>query len=108
MRLWGLRNCDSCRAALQALQAAGHEVAFTDVRADGVTAEELARFHTAFGATLLNRRSTTWRGLSEADRASDPLALLAAHPALMKRPVIETGGRLYLGWGKDVRDAILG
>ncbi len=43
-----------------------------------------------------------------AERAGDPLALIAAHPALMKRPLIEAGGSLYLGWGKDVQDALLG
>ncbi len=108
MHLYGLKTCDSCRAALKALRATGRQVGFTDLRAEGISAEDLARFHAAFGAALINRRSTTWRGLSESERASDPLHLLAAHPTLMKRPVIEVDGTLYLGWGPDQRAALLG
>ncbi len=98
MRFWGLKNCDSCKKAQKALMAAGYEVDMTDVRADGVAAEDLARFHAAFDEALVNKRSTTWRGLSDAERAGDPLALLAEYPTLMKRPVVEDGDRLTLGW----------
>jgi len=55
---------------------------------------------------LLNTRSTTWRGLDEAERAKDPLSLLAAHPTLMKRPLIDRNGELFLGWTKDVQAAL--
>lgn len=106
MTLYGLKNCDTCRKALTALRAAGHSVTFVDVRADGVPAETLSRFLDAFGEALINRRSTTWRGLSEAERADDPATLLAAHPTLMKRPVIETDTGLTLGWTKDVQSAL--
>ncbi len=103
MRFWGLKTCDTCRKALRALEAAGYQVEQVDVRADGVAQADLERFLAAFGAALVNRRSTTWRGLSEEERASDPLTLLAAHPTLMKRPVIEEGARLTLGWSKDTQ-----
>jgi len=72
------------------------------VRSDGVPGPVFERFYTTFGDALLNSRSTTWRGLSEDERARPVLELIAAHPALMKRPVIEDGARLTLGWGKDV------
>lgn len=108
MRLYGLKTCDTCRAARKALAAAGHDPDYVDVRADGVPEADLKRFLEAFGEALINKRSTTWRGLSEAERAGDPLALLSAHPTLMKRPVIEAGGRLYLGWGQDVQASLLG
>lgn len=98
MRFWGLKNCDTCKKAQKVLNAAGFAPEVTDVRADGVAAEDLARFHAAFGEALVNKRSTTWRGLSEGERAGDPLPLLAAHPTLMKRPVVEDGDRLTLGW----------
>ncbi|WP_420556298.1 arsenate reductase family protein [Roseovarius sp.] len=102
MILYGLKTCDTCRKALKSLENAG----FRDVRADGVPANVLRAAHGKFGAALLNTRSTTWRGLSEAERAGDPLDLLAAHPTLMKRPLIDDGGTLYLGWGKDVQAAL--
>lgn len=107
MVIYGLNACDTCRAARRALEAAGHAVAFRDVRDAPLDAETRARFLDAFGEALVNRRSTTWRGLSEAERAAAPEALLAAHPTLMKRPVIEAGGRLYLGWDASVREALL-
>jgi len=106
MRLYGLKNCDTCRKAAKALAVAGHEVTMVDVRATPLHAATRARFLAAFGDALINRASTTWRGLSDADRAAAPDALLAAHPALMKRPVIDTGAQLYLGWGKDVAGAL--
>ena len=98
MIVYGLKNCDTCRKAVKALAAAGHEVTLRDIRAEPLTGAERARFLAAFGEALVNRRSTTWRGLDEAARAAPPEALLAAHPALMKRPVIETAEGLHLGW----------
>ncbi len=106
--LYGLSNCDSCRAAKKALEAAGKEVAFRDVRGDPLDQATLARFHVSFGESLVNRRSTTWRGLSEDERAGDPIALLLAHPTLMKRPVIEAGEALTLGWDAAARAVHLG
>jgi arsenate reductase-like glutaredoxin family protein len=107
MILYGLKTCDTCRKALKALEAAGHAPRFRDVRAEPLSADEIARLHAAFGEAVVNRASTTWRGLSEAERARPAEELLAAHPALMKRPVIEDGGRLYLGWGIEVQAALL-
>ncbi|SFO83646.1 arsenate reductase family protein [Tranquillimonas alkanivorans] len=103
-----LKTCDTCRKALTDLRASGHDPHVVDVRADGVARADLERFHAAFGDRLVNRRSTTWRGLSEEERAGDPLELLAAHPTLMKRPVIETDGTLHLGWDAKTKAAVLG
>lgn len=103
MKLYGLKTCDTCRKALKALDG----VEFHDLRAQPLP-QALARAALEqFGADLLNRRSTTWRHLSEAGRARDPLDLLRDHPALMKRPLIDDAGTLYLGWGKDTQAALL-
>jgi arsenate reductase-like glutaredoxin family protein len=103
MRIWGLKACDTCRRAVKELTAAGHAPEYVDVRADGVEHADLERFFAEFGDALVNRRSTTWRGLSEAERAAPPVELLSAHPTLMKRPVVEAGGVMTLGWGPDER-----
>lgn len=104
MKLYGLKTCDTCRKAVKALKAAGHEVDLTDIRAEPLDTAAVARFLSAFGDDLVNRRSTTWRGLSEAERDRPAAALLADHPALMKRPVIEDAdGGLHLGWAKPVQ-----
>ncbi len=102
MKIYGLKNCDTSRRALKALKAAGHEAELIDVRDGGIKPEELERLFMVFGQDLVNRRSTTWRKLSEQEREGNPVALMLAHPALMKRPVIlEEGGLLTLGWGKE-------
>lgn len=107
MQIYGLKNCDTCRAAAKELRAAGHEVTFVDVRETPLDPGLRAAFLEAFGEALVNRRSTTWRGLSEADRAAGPEALLAAHPALMKRPVIMRDGVPHLGWSAATKAALL-
>lgn len=102
MILYGLKNCDTCRKALKASPSA----TLVDVRVDGVPDDVLAAAHAQFGAALLNTRSTTWRGLDEGERGQPPLDLIAKHPALMKRPLIDADGTLYLGWTKDVQLAL--
>jgi arsenate reductase (glutaredoxin) len=94
IEIYGLKNCDTCRKTLKALPNAE----LWDVRADGVPADLMAQAFAQFGEKLLNTRSTTWRGLDEAERAKPPLELIAAHPALMKRPLIKAGETLFLGW----------
>lgn len=103
MRVYGIKTCDTCRKAVRALDAE-----LRDIRADPLSEAERARFLSAFGDALVNTRSTTWRGLSEAERQEAPEVLLAAHPTLMKRPVIEDPeGALYLGWGAEVKARLL-
>jgi arsenate reductase len=103
MRLFGLKNCDTCRKALKSLP----DARFIDVRSDGVPEELLVSALDQFGDALLNTRSTTWRGLDQNERAAPPLDLLKKHPTLMKRPLIESqDGQLFLGWTAEVRSAL--
>lgn len=104
MVLYGLKTCDTCRKALKELE----NVSFRDVRTEGVPPEMIARALEEFGEKLLNRRSTTWRDLSEDERAKAPEVLLSEYPALMKRPLIAANGQLYLGWDSGVQQALLG
>lgn len=108
MKVYGIKSCDTVRKAMTALAAAGHAPELVDIRADGVEVAVLERFFETFGAALVNTRSTTWRGLAEAEREEDPIRLISAHPALMKRPVIEEAGELTLGWDKAVQAKWLG
>lgn len=102
MIVYGIKTCDTCRKAVKALGAE-----MRDIRANPLSQSERARFFEAFGSDLLNTRSTTWRSLSDEERARDPDALLEDHPTLMKRPVIDQEGQLYLGWGAATKDALL-
>lgn len=108
--LYGLKNCDTCKKAMKALDAGGVDYAFIDIRAEADLKALVPRWIDAVGAgPLVNTRSTTWRGLSETDRAraeTGPAGLLADHPTLVKRPVIETGDKVFVGWTKHAQAAL--
>ena len=107
MKLYGLKNCDSCKKALKALQSAGQSVEFIDLRAMPVAAEQLQKWLDGHGdAVLVNRKSTTWRGLDEQARHQPALALLRVNPTLIKRPVIENGDNSFVGWTAEVQMAL--
>ena len=90
------------------LRESGRNVAFRDVREDPLTPETIERFLANFGQRLINDRSTTWRNLTEEEKNQPPIDLLISHPTLMKRPVIEDGDDLTLGWDKTVQAHYLG
>lgn len=109
--LYGLRNCDTCKKALAALDAAGRAVTFVDIRTEADLAAKVPAWLAAKGLqTLVNKRSTTWRALDDVDRerveAGEAAALLIANPTLIKRPVIEAGQEVFVGWSKDVGAAL--
>ena len=106
MKLYGIKACDTCRKALKMLEGAGKSVTFVDIRETPLSADQLTHMYETIGDQLINTRSTTWRGLDEGEREKPAVDLLVAHPTLMKRPVIEAD-QLYLGWKKDVQDALL-
>ena len=106
MKLYGLKNCDSCKKALSQLRAAGRDIEFFDIRTDPLDQSQIADLLTRHGDQLvLNRKSTTWRNLAAADRLLSPKTLLALHPTLIKRPVIFHNDTSYVGWGQDVQAA---
>ena len=109
LTVYHLKACDTCRKAIKALEAAGHGLALIDVRADGVPTQELEKFVKKFGwETAVNRRSTTWRGLSDGDKTGldndKAVQLLSQHPTLMKRPIIEGPEQVTIGWTKDAQE----
>ncbi len=108
LTLFGLKNCDTCEKALKALEAAGKTAQFVDIRTEADLASKVPVWLAAAGPdALINTRSTTWRGLSEAERRTTPEPLLTANPTLIKRPVVETGDTVHVGWTKSVQDALL-
>jgi len=108
LTVYHLKTCDTCRKAIKALKAAGHKLTLIDVRADGVSKETLEEIIAAVGfEVLLNTRSTTWRGLDDTDKADvdapKAISLVAAHPTLIKRPVIMDGDKITVGWKADAQ-----
>lgn len=104
--LYGIPGCDTVRRARKALDASGASYRCVDFRKEGVAQECLRRWVDAVGwEALVNRRGTTWRRLPQDQREGldreQAIALMLEHPALIKRPVIEQGTTVRVGWGTD-------
>lgn len=107
-RLYGIKNCDKIKKAKGWLEAHQVEYHFHDYRQDGLPSEVADWLARLGWQQLINRRSTSWRQLSEAERdcfsaadPSDALALLEATPTLIKRPLLVTGKQILVGFDND-------
>jgi arsenate reductase len=105
--LYGIKNCDTMKKARIWLDA--HKVAygFHDYKASGIDKATLEGWARKVGwETLLNRAGTTFRKLPDADRdgltAKKAVALMLAQPSMIKRPVLEQGGELTVGFKPEV------
>ena len=101
--IYGIRNCDTMKKARAWLDAHGVAYAFHDYKVDGIDAGRLASWAAEVGwETLLNRAGTTFRKLPEAEKEglteTTALALMRAQPSMIRRPVLETGGRILVGF----------
>jgi len=101
--VYGIPTCDTCKKALKALQAAGHEAVLHDIRKDPLSSAEIEEFVREFDDAIINRSSVTWRNASDFLRASEPEAQIKEQPTLMKRPVIRGPEGLTLGWDAQVQ-----
>jgi arsenate reductase len=107
VKLYGLKSCDSCKRALKALKSSGQSVEFVDLRVTPVAVEKLQKWLDEHGdAVLVNRKSTTWRGLDDQARQQSVLVLLMANPTLIKRPLVESGDNSFVGWTIEVQTAL--
>ena len=112
LRLYGIRNCDTMKKAIAWLDEHGIAYQFIDYKKDGVVAERLPHWIKQAGCDrLLNRRGLMWKKLSEAERenvdAAKAAQLMVACPTLIKRPVLETGDELLVGFDADTYEHAL-
>jgi arsenate reductase len=110
--LYGIRNCDTVKKARAWLDAAGVGYTFHDHKAAGVDAARLEGWVERLGwETLLNRAGTTFRKLPDADKAGleagKAVALMLAQPSMIKRPVVEHGDALLVGFKPEAWAAAL-
>ena len=101
--LYGLQRCGSCLEARAWLDTHGIEYRFHDFRRDGLARDKLAGWVKSVGwETLLNKRGTTWRNLPDRQRgklnARSAQSLMLEHTSLIKRPVLEIGAGLVVGY----------
>ena len=114
IHLYGIPNCDTVKKARVWLDAQGQEYTFHDYKKGGADPAKVAAWIAAAGLdVVVNRKGTTFRALSDADkaRAADAAtapALLAANPSVIKRPIAEHAGGLLIGFKADEWAAALG
>ena len=102
LTVYGIKQCDTCRKALKWLTSEGIDHQFHDLRVDGLQADLLHNWmDSPQTRKLVNRRSTTWRQLTDAQRKFEGQALLdllLQHPTLIKRPVFVQDSFLVIGF----------
>lgn len=108
--LYGIPNCDTVKKARVWLDQHGVAFAFHDYKKAGIDRPRLEAWVARHGwETVLNRAGTTFRKLPEADKAdldSDrAIALMLAHPSMIKRPVLDLGDRTLVGFKPEIYEA---
>lgn len=105
--LFGIPNCDTVKKARTWLESNGVDYTFHDFKKQGVDEKMLRAWlkHVPL-ATLLNKKGTTYRALSDADKAraedeAGAVALMQASPSLIKRPVLDRDGKVSVGFSAD-------
>ncbi len=110
--LYGIKNCDSVKKARQWLDENTIEYQFHDFRVHGLKPEQLQMFIDRSGwESLLNKRSTSWRQVDEAQKidlnAEKAAALMLANLTLIKRPVLVADEQLFIGFNPETYQTLL-
>lgn len=105
--LYGIKNCDTMKKARVWLDDHGIAYDFHDYKVAGIERARLERWSKELGwETLLNRAGTTFRKLPDADKNGlnerKAIALMLAQPSMIKRPVLDLGSRLLVGFKPDL------
>jgi arsenate reductase (glutaredoxin) len=105
--IYGIKNCDTMKKARAWLDSHGVAYGFHDYKTEGIAREKLKRWSEELGwETLLNRVGTTFRKLPDSDKESlderKALALMLAQPSMIKRPVLDLGGKLLVGFKPEI------
>ncbi|WP_026973081.1 ArsC family reductase [Aliagarivorans marinus] len=104
--VFGISNCDTIRKARRWLSDNGIDYSFHDYRKDGLEQAQLTQWCETLGwEALLNKRGTTFRQLSDEQKAgldqAKAIALMLEHPAMIKRPLLVAGEQQLLGFKAD-------
>ncbi len=105
-KIYGIKHCDTMKKAFAWLEANGIAYEFVDYKKAGVAASQLPDWNERAGwKLLLNTRGLMWKKLSDAERAdvdeAKALTLMTNYPALIKRPVLDTGAKLIVGFDPE-------
>jgi len=113
VKIHGIKNCDMMKKAFDWLNGHGIAHDFHDYKKLGANEADLVRWSDAAGwEKLLNRAGTTFRKLPEADQQDltrdKAIALMVANPSMIKRPVLETGSTIEIGFKPERYAALFG
>lgn len=113
LQFYGIPNCDTVKKARVWLDGQGRSYTFHDYKKEGADAGKLAAWSDAVGwEVLLNKRGTTFRKLSDADKSdidqAKAISLMVQHPSLIKRPVVEHADGVLVGFRQDEWESALG
>ena len=105
--IYGIKNCDTMKKARSWLDSHGKAYSFHDYKAEGIDKPTLQRWAKAVGwETLLNRAGTTFRKLDDAAKEglteTKAIALMLEQPSMIKRPVLDLGGKLLVGFKPEI------
>ncbi len=105
-RIFGIKNCDTMKKAMNWLSENAIAYEFIDYKKTGVAEANLPEWNAGAGwEKLLNTRGLMWKKLSDDERAAvdekKALKLMAQYPALIKRPVLDTGTQLLVGFSPE-------
>jgi arsenate reductase len=111
--IYGIKHCDSMKKARVWLDQRGIAYVFHDDRSSGLDADRLRHWCMRLGwQAILNCAGTTFRKLSEADRtgldARRAIELMCAQPSMIRRPVLESGKKLRVGFKPECYAELLG
>lgn len=102
--IYGIPNCDSIKKTIHFLQAKKITFNFHDYKKVGITKSKLQSWCKLAGwETILNKKGTTWRKLDKTvqdkiTNQASAIALMLEHNSLIKRPVIEAGHNIIIGF----------
>jgi len=110
--IYGIKNCDTMKKARAWLDQKGVAYDFHDYKASGIDRARLEGWARKVGwEVLLNRAGTTFRKLPDKEKAglteSKAIALMIAQPSMIKRPVLEGGGKLLVGFKPEQYEALV-
>ncbi|MCB1414039.1 MAG: ArsC family reductase [Xanthobacteraceae bacterium] len=105
--MFGIKNCDTIKKARAWLESHDVAYAFHDYKASGIDRQRIEDWSRQVGwETLLNRAGTTFRKLPDAEKSDlderRAIALMMAQPSMIKRPVLDLGGRIVVGFKPEI------
>ena len=109
IKLYGIRNCDTVRKAIKYLDVNDIRYQFIDYRKNPISIEKLQTIVSIVGwENLINRRSTTYRSLSERQKKNINYDLVLNYPTLIKRPVLISEDEVLVGFSEKKYATIIG